>query len=159
MEGRNRSPGMGLRQNGKGGLNRRISNKEPQNSECLLEGLLDPNHHGVGSHQVFDARLRKSHFFHPGRAVRTGVVEAARGFDQHVQTQHEAKGIAAAIVIDDGLVHDDGPAGREGVVSPPEQEHFLLQVPVVQDMPIHHHVGLGKRLLIGISGGHPVPET
>src|ERR1017187_7164413 len=55
--------------------------------------LFDPDHHRVGSYQVFDSCLAESGFFHPGDAIGAGVVEAAGGFNQHVQAHQQAKGV------------------------------------------------------------------
>src|SRR5580698_3872377 len=54
-------------------------------------GLLDANDHGIGADEVLDAGAGEAGFFHPGRAVGAGVVEAAGGFDEHVETHEEAE--------------------------------------------------------------------
>ena len=44
---------------------------------------------------MFDAGLAEAGFFHPADAVGAGVVEAARGFDEHVEA-HEKGGVVIA---------------------------------------------------------------
>jgi len=57
------------------------------------DDLLDSHDHGVGPYQVFDAGFFETDFFHPAHAVGAGVVEATVGFDQHVETHEEPKGV------------------------------------------------------------------
>src|SRR5207237_6290340 len=55
--------------------------------------LLDCYDHRVGSNQMLDTRFAEAGFFHPALAVCSGVVEASRCFDQHVEAHKQAKDV------------------------------------------------------------------
>ncbi len=62
---------------------------------------------------MLDARFAEAGFFHPAHAIGAGVVEAAGGFDEHVQAHQQAEGILRAVVVDDRFVDDErAAAGR-----------------------------------------------
>ena len=82
-------------------------------------------------------------FLHPADAVGAGVVEAAGGFDEHVEAHEEAEGVLGAVVVDDAFVDDEGAAGGEGVVGFADEHLLFVEVPVVQDVAHHDDVGLG----------------
>ncbi len=107
-------------------------------------GLLDGDDHGVGAYEVLDAGGVEAGFVHPGDAVGGGVVEAARGFDEHVEAHEEAHGVLGAVVVDDGLVGDKGSAGGEGFVGFADEHFFGGEVPVVEDVAHHDDVGGGE---------------
>src|SRR6266576_4545185 len=109
--------------------------------------LFDTDDHRVRTGELFDARFPETNLAHPALAVGAAVVEAAVGFDQHVQAHHQAEGVLAAVVIDDSLIDDVRAAVGQSVISLTD-EHFLrCEIPVVQDVAHDDYVGLGERIL------------
>ena len=105
--------------------------------------LFDADDHGVGADEMFDAGFFEAGFFHPSGAVGSGVVEAAGGFDEHVEAHHEAEGVLGAVVVDDAFVDDECSSGGEGVVCLADEQLLLVEVPVVEDVAHHDDVGVG----------------
>ncbi len=60
---------------------------------------LDPDDHGIGADEVFDAAIGEAGFAHPADAVGAGVVESARGLDDHVEAHQEAEGVLGATAL------------------------------------------------------------
>src|SRR5467141_177041 len=108
--------------------------------------LLDSDHHGVRTHQVLDVAFPESALPHPALAVRTRVVEASVGLDQHVEAHQQPEDVPGSIVVDDRIVYDQGATLGQGVVSLPDELLLLVKVPVVQDVPHHDDVRLWKRI-------------
>jgi len=52
---------------------------------------------------VLHVAVAEARVGHPGAAVGTGVVEAARGLDEHVQAHEQTEGVRPAVVVDDGV--------------------------------------------------------
>src|SRR2546425_8479571 len=79
------------------------------------QALLDSDHHRVRPDKRLDTGCGESRLLHPRCAVSAGVVEACWCFDEHVQAHQESKSVLRAIVVDDGLVDDEGSAGWQGI--------------------------------------------
>ena len=95
---------------------------------------------------MLDARLAKAGLFHPALAVGAGVVEAAGGFDKHVQAHHQAERILGTVVIDDAFIDDERPASGEGFVRLANEQFLFLEIPVMEDVPHHDDVGARERI-------------
>ena len=114
--------------------------------------LLRSDDHGFGTGQVFDPRFPKTGFFHPSAAIRARVVESSRGFNEHRETQQQPERILAAFVVNDPFEDQQDAVRGQGVIGFLEQRLFLLQIPIVQDMPHGKHVGGGQFIGKEISG-------
>ena len=68
--------------------------------------------------------LPKARLLHPPAAIRAGIVKPILRFNQHVEAHQQAERILTPFIIDDGLVDDQRPAVRYGVVRLPDQ-HIL----------------------------------
>src|ERR671932_1551129 len=55
--------------------------------------LLDAHDHRLGSGQRRHPGLAEPRVAHPGATLRPGVVEAARGFDEHVEAHEQPERI------------------------------------------------------------------
>jgi hypothetical protein len=95
---------------------------------------------------VFYAGFAEAGFFHPGYAIGASVVEAAVGFDEHIEAHEESEGVLRAIVVDDGVVSDECSAFGECFIGFADEQFFLFQVPVVEDVSHHDDVDLGQRI-------------
>ena len=67
--------------------------------------------------------------------------------------------ILLSLVVNNRLMDDEATAFRKRLVSLREQRLFLLQVPVVEDMPHHKHVGLWQRVGEEVAGIEPQAVT
>ncbi len=56
---------------------------------------------------MFHPRSAETGFTHPALAIRSGVVEATRCFDQHVETHRKSERILASVVINHPFMHDE----------------------------------------------------
>ena len=101
---------------------------------------------------MFHASLTEACFFHPGYAIGAGVVEAAGGFDEHVQAHEQTESILGAIVIDDAVIDNERAALGNGFEALADQDFLFLQIPVVQDVSHHYDIGLGQILLKETAG-------
>lgn len=74
---------------------------------------LEADHHRVRPQATARACGYETGVAHPGLAVGAVVVEPTEGLDQHVQAHQQAEGVAAALVVDDGVIDDQCPAVRQ----------------------------------------------
>src|SRR5258708_6958910 len=102
--------------------------------------LLDAHDHGVGPGERFGVAVAEAGVGQPRAAVGGGVVEAGLGFDEHVHAHEQAEGVGPAVVVDDGVVDDEGGAVRQRVVGLGQEGELVLQAAVVQD------AGRGQRV-------------
>ena len=93
---------------------------------------------------MLDARTRESGILHPTPAVGARVIKPARQLNQHVQAHEQSESIGTALIINDGIIHDEGTAPRQRRIRLSDQLLFLIQIPVVQDMAHHQDVRAGQ---------------
>ena len=108
--------------------------------------LLEGDDHGVWTNEVLDISFAEACLFHPADAIGAGVIEAAGGFDEHVEAHHEAERVLGTVVVDERVVDDEGSAGIERVVSLADEHLLLFKVPVVQDVAHGENVDAGQGL-------------
>ena len=101
---------------------------------------------------MFYAGIAEAGFFDPVGAVGAGVVEAAGVFDEHVEAHHETEGVLRTVIVDDGIVDNEGSAGLECVVGLADGHLLFVEVPVVEGVTHGDDVDVGKRLGEEISG-------
>ena len=75
------------------------------------------------------------------------------GLDQHVQAHQQAEGVLPSRVVDDRVVDDQPPPGRQGGVGLGQQSALLGEVPVVQDVAHDDHVGRRHGIGEEVPGG------
>lgn len=94
----------------------------------------------------------EAYLLHPATAVGSSVVEAPGGFDQHVQAGQESEGVVAAIVVNHGVVDDQGAVFRQRLYSFRKEHLFFFQIPVVEDVPQNQDVGFRQWIFKEIPG-------
>ena len=109
--------------------------------------LFDADNHALWADQMFDARRRETCLAHPCAAISAGLVESAGCLDQHVQAHQQPECVYFAIVIDDGIVDDDRAAFWKRRERLGKQGLFLREIPVVQNMAHHDHIGFRKPIV------------
>src|SRR4051794_15070507 len=88
----------------------------------------------------------------PAAELRAGVVERIAEFDKHVQGHEQTENILAAGIVNEGFYGYERAARRKGVVDRPDEMHFLLKIPIVEDHAHGDDIGFGKRIFEEIAG-------
>ena len=61
--------------------------------------------------QWLDARRLEARPPHPGRTLGAGKIKPPMRINEHSETHEQAIGMLAPVVIDERLVHEEGPPG------------------------------------------------
>jgi hypothetical protein len=71
-------------------------------------GLLDADHHGIVAGKRLNPRLCEARLAHPGGTRSPGKIKAAMRINEHVQAHEQTIGVLAPVVVNEGLVHEEG---------------------------------------------------
>ena len=108
-----------------------------------VRSLLDADDHRIRAYQMLYASLAEPRLLHPIRAIGTGIVETVGGLNQHIQAHEQSKSVLRAIIIDNAYLDNIRAALRNRFVSLAHKHLFYFQVPVMQDVTHHNHIGFG----------------
>src|SRR5215472_19019742 len=85
----------------------RLNRKINPSSTGFAWGLFQPDHHGIGAAERFDAGFLEAGIAHPAAAIGAREIKPGLGLDQHVKAHEQAEGVPPAIVINDRLINDE----------------------------------------------------
>jgi hypothetical protein len=74
---------------------------------CSFTGRLNSNNRCVHVIQGLRANVSEAHVAHPLPALRSGVLKASRGLDQHVEARQQRVSLDATPIVDERIVHDE----------------------------------------------------